>query len=132
MNPIVYPGMVTALAVLLYTLFTMNAGRNRGKHNILAPATSGHEAYERAYRVQMNTLEHMAIFLPGLWLYGYSISHQWAAGIGLVWIAGRVLYAIAYLRDPKTRMPGMLATAGAEFWLLLGGLYGFTLLMLAG
>ena len=99
MNPIVYPGMVTALAVLLYTLFTMNAGRNRGKHNILAPATSGHEAYERAYRVQMNTLEHMAI---------------------------------AYLRDPKTRMPGMLATAGAEFWLLLGGLYGFTLLMLAG
>ena len=56
MNPIVYPGMVTALAVLLYTLFTMNAGRNRGKHNILAPATSGHEAYERAYRVQMNTL----------------------------------------------------------------------------
>ena len=132
MNPIVYPGMVTALAVLLYTLFTMNAGRNRAKHNILAPAIAGHEAYERAFRVQMNTLEHMAIFLPALWLYGYSISHQWAAGIGLVWIAARILYAVAYLRDPKKRLPGMVGTLGSELWLLLGGLYGFTLLMLAG
>lgn len=132
MNPVVYPGMVTALAVVLYALFIMNAGRNRAKHNIVAPAITGHEAYERALRVQMNTLEHMAIFLPGLWLYGYSISHQWAAGIGLVWIAGRMLYAVAYLRDPKSRLPGMVVTLGSELWLLLGGLYGFTLLMLAG
>ncbi len=130
MNTVAFPGVVTALAVLVYTLFTMNAGRNRAKYKIAAPAVTGGEGYERAYRVQMNTLEHLAIFLPSLWLYGYSQSHEIAAYIGLAWIAGRILYGIGYVMDPAKRGPGMLITLGTELWLLLGGLYGFTMLML--
>ena len=95
MNTVAFPGLVTALAVLLYTLFTMNAGRNRSKHQITAPAVTGNEGYERAYRVQMNTLENLAIFLPSLWLYGYSQSYEVAAYIGIAWIVGRLYYGIA-------------------------------------
>ena len=130
MESIAFPGLVTGLAVLLYSLFAMNSGRNRVKHKVIAPAVTGNEAYERANRVQMNTLEHLAIFLPGLWLYGYSLSYQLAAWIGLAWIAGRLVYGIAYLRDPAKRAPGMIVTLVTELWLLLGGLYGFAMLML--
>jgi glutathione S-transferase len=130
MNTVAFPGVVTALAVLVYMLFTMNAGRNRVKHKIVAPAVTGSEGYERAYRVQMNTLEHLAIFLPSLWLYGYSQSYDVAAWIGLGWIAGRVLYGIGYVVDPAKRGPGMFITLGTELWLLFGGLYGFTMLMM--
>ena len=63
MEPL-YPAAVTILALLVYLLATMNCGRNRAKHKIEAPAVTGNETYERAYRVQMNTLEHMACFLP--------------------------------------------------------------------
>ena len=130
MDPIAFPGIVTGLAVLLYSLFTLNSGRNRGKHRVMAPTVTGSEAYERANRVQMNTLEHLAIFLPGMWLYGYALSYQVAAWIGLAWIAGRVVYGIAYLRDPASRGPGMIVTLLTEIWLLLGGLYGFATMML--
>jgi len=35
---------------------------------VKAPAVSGHEMFERVYRVQMNTLELMVLLLPGLYL----------------------------------------------------------------
>ena len=47
-------------------LALMNCGRNRAKHKIAAPAVTDDEEYERAYRVQMNTLEHMVFFLPSM------------------------------------------------------------------
>jgi uncharacterized membrane protein YecN with MAPEG domain len=123
MDPL-YPAAVTLLTLLFYLLVTMNCGRNRGKHKIAAPAITGNEAYERAYRIQMNTLEHMAFFLPSMWLYAWSVSAAWAAGIGLVWIAGRILYALAYYRDPTKRAPGMLITFAAQFVLFIGATIG--------
>jgi len=107
------PALVTLLTVLLLFATTMVTGRARGKYGIKAPATSGHPLYERAYRVQMNTIESSVLFLPTLWLaatYGFS---GWAGIVGLVWVVGRVWYALAYLRDPAQRGPafatGMLA-----------------------
>jgi glutathione S-transferase len=44
------------------------AGRAREKYGIKAPSVTGHENFERAYRVQMNTVEQMVFFLPALWL----------------------------------------------------------------
>lgn len=100
------PALVTLLTVLLLfgTLFVV--GRMRSRHGIKAPATSGHPAFDRAYRVQMNTLEGTVMFLPVLWLaatYGFS---GWAGIAGLVWLVGRVWYAWGYLRDPASRGPG--------------------------
>ena len=43
-------------------------GRARETYGIKAPATVGHEVFERYYRVQTNTVEMMLIFLPVLWI----------------------------------------------------------------
>lgn len=97
------PDLDVLLTVLLLFVVTLNAGRARARYGIKAPATSGHPAYERAYRVQMNTLEHGVIFLPALWLAARLAEPAWAGVLGLVWIAGRVWYVPAYLRDPARR-----------------------------
>jgi uncharacterized membrane protein YecN with MAPEG domain len=130
MEPL-YPAAVTLLAVLLYMLATMNSGRNRAKHNITAPAVTGNETYERANRVQLNTLEHMAIFLPAMWLYAWSVSADWAALIGLVWIVGRIMFAVAYYRDPTKRVPGMVLTFLAQVTLLIGAFIGVGKMLIA-
>ena len=59
---------VTVLAVLLGLYTMMLVGRMRGKHGVQAPAVTGAPEFERAFRVQMNTLEQSVLFLPLLWL----------------------------------------------------------------
>lgn len=111
------PALVTLLNVLLLFGTAWAVGSARGKYAIKAPATAGHPLFERAYRVQMNTLENTVLFLPTLWLaahYGFS---GWAGAAGLVWIAGRVWYALAYLKNPAKRGPGLLV--GMFGWLVV-------------
>ena len=116
--------LVMCLAVIFYTVAAMNVGRLRQKHGILAPACAGHPEFERAFRVQQNTLEQLVLFLPALWLFALLVSAFWGALIGLVWIAGRALYALAYLRAPETRGPGFAIAAMSSLVLLLGALIG--------
>jgi glutathione S-transferase len=59
--------------------------------------------FKRAYRVQMNTLESAAVFLPAMWLYAAFMGDKGAAVGGEVWIVARVWYAIAYQSDPAKR-----------------------------
>ncbi|HZX71965.1 MAG TPA: MAPEG family protein [Rhodanobacter sp.] len=111
------PALVTLLTVLLLFGTVWAVGRARGKYQIKAPAVSGHPAFERAYRAQMNTLEQTVLFLPTLWLaahYGFS---GWAGIAGLVWLVGRVWYAAAYLSDAGKRGPGF--ALGMLAWLVL-------------
>jgi uncharacterized MAPEG superfamily protein len=111
------PALVTLLTVLLLFGTMWVVGHARGKYGIKAPATSGHPAFERAYRVQMNTLEQTVMFLPTLWLaatYGFS---GWAGIAGLVWLLGRAWYALAYLKDPAKRGPGF--ALGMLGWIAL-------------
>ena len=109
------PALVTLLTVLLLLGVTFAVGRARGKYAITAPAVSGHPAFERAYRVQMNTLEGTVMFLPTLWLAANFGFAGWAGLAGLVWLVGRVWYALAYLQDASKRgggfMLGMLGWA---------------------
>jgi len=116
------PALVTLLTVLLLFGTTWVVGSARSKYGIKAPATTGDPAFERAYRVQMNTLEQTVIFLPTLWLaaqFGFS---GWAGIAGLVWLVGRVWYAAAYLKDPARRGPGFtLASLGWVALLLMAG-----------
>jgi len=102
------PALVTLLTVLLLFGTMWAVGRARGKYDIKAPAVSGDPAFERAYRVQMNTLESTVMFLPTLWLaanYGFS---GWAGVAGLIWLVGRVWYALAYLKEAGKRGPGFV------------------------
>jgi glutathione S-transferase len=119
-----YTAAVTLLALLLYLVLTMAVGRARGRYAIKAPAITGHEDFERAHRVQMNTVEQMVFFLPALWLYAVLLSDKGAAVGGLIWVIGRGLYAVSYLGDPAKRGPGMVISMLAQTGLFLGAVYG--------
>ena len=86
------------------------------------PAISGNPDFERVFRVQMNTLEWLPIFLPSLWLFAIYVSDAIAAVLGLVWIAGRILYMIGYAEAAQKRSRGFGIQAGATGALLLGSL----------
>jgi len=120
----IYTAAVTLLALLLYFIVCYVVGQARGKYSIKAPAVTGHENFERAYRVQMNTVENMVFFLPALWLCAVLVSDMGAAIGGLIWVIGRAVYAVAYLNDPAKRGPGMGITALAQIGLFLAAVYG--------
>ena len=119
-----YLAIVTALALLEYQGIGFLVGRARGKYGIKAPATSGHEIFDRTFRVHQNTLEQLVIFLPSLWLFGMYVRPRWGAAIGLAFIVGRVLYVRGYIADPEKRGQGFLIGFVANVLLLLGGLIG--------
>lgn len=114
------PDLVILLTVLLLFAITILTGRARGKYGIKAPATSGHPMFERAYRVQMNTLEQVVAFLPALWLAARWGNPAWAGILGLVWLAGRVWYVQAYMHAPASRgKPFVLALLALVLLILL-------------
>ena len=120
----IYTAAATLLALLLYLVLTMVVGRARTRYGIKAPAITGNENFERAHRVQMNTVEQMVFFLPALWLYAVLLSDKGAAVGGLIWVIGRGLYAVSYLNDPAKRGPGMVISMLAQTGLFLGAVYG--------
>lgn len=117
-----YTALVTLLAVLFYLVTSMQVSRARVKYGVKLPAISGNADFERVFRVQMNTLEWLPIFLPSLWLFAVYVSDAMAALIGLVWIAGRIAYMIGYTRAVSQRGPGFLIQSLATLALLLGAL----------
>jgi len=130
----VLSAFATLLAAgILFVLFGQ-AGRLRSKHNIQAPAMTGHPRFERAVRIQMNTVEQFVIFLPLLWLATiYFRIYGWAPGIlGFVWCLGRIVYAFGYMSSPENRQAGMLITAFANVALLILALYGLLATWIAG
>lgn len=119
-----YVALVTVLALIEFLIFGGLVGRARGKYGVAAPATAGNELFERYFRVQMNTLEQLVLFLPSLWVFASYVSPLSAAGLGVVFIVGRAIYAASYIRDPKSRSLGFALTALPTLALLLGGIVG--------
>ena len=124
-----YVALVTLLLLVQYFVFTLLVGAARGKSGIQAPAVTGDENFERAYRVQMNTLEQLVLTLPALWLSGQYFDPLVAALLGLAFFLGRVLYRAGYVKDPARRGPGfgigLLATlglVGTALWGVIGAL----------
>jgi hypothetical protein len=116
--------IVTLIAIAEFIVFGMKVGASRAKYGVDAPATTGHELFERHFRVHYNTLEQLIVFLPGLWLFGLYIGQSWAAGIGVIYIVGRAIYGVAYVKDPAARGIGMILTVLPCWVLILGGLVG--------
>jgi len=114
--------IVTCLAVAFYFFTSVQVARARAAFGIKAPAISGHPDFERVFRVQMNTLEWMPIFLPSLWLFAIYVGDLYAAGLGAIWIAGRVLYWNGYRQAADKRGTGFAIQATACFALWLGAL----------
>jgi glutathione S-transferase len=115
-----FTALVTCLAVLVYFFSSVQVSRARVKFGVKLPAISGNADFERVFRAQMNTLEWMPIFLPSLWLFAIYIGDPFAAGLGLVWIAGRILYILGYAKAIQKRGPGFLIQSIAAIALWVG------------
>ena len=114
--------IVTLLALFEFVWLGTRVGMARGKFGVSAPATTGNEEFERHYRVHYNTLEQLVLFIPSLWAFGYYVGQFWAAGLGAIYLLGRVIYALAYVKDPASRGLGMLLSVIPCYVMLLGGL----------
>jgi glutathione S-transferase len=117
---------VTVLAVLFVFYTGVNVARMRSKHKISAPAVTGAQEFECAYRVQVNTLEQFVMFLPLLWLAtAYFHMLPWLPAVfGLVWVVGRLIYMQGYMAAPEKRGTGFLITSLGNLGLLLLSIAG--------
>ncbi len=122
-----YTTIIIMLALGQYMYFSTRIGMARGKYDIHAPACTGHEIFERIFRVHQNTLEQLVIFIPAQFAFAWYVSAIWGAVLGLVYIAGRFVYASAYVKDPAKRGPGMLMTFFPNAILVLGAVIGASL-----
>ena len=126
------PALDTALTVVLLLYTASKVGAARSQHGIKAPAISGHPDFERAWRVQMNTLEAAVMFLPSLWLATRYGGQPWLAGVvGLLWILSRTWYAVAYQRDADKRGTPFAMASLFMSALLVWGLLAVLIRMLA-
>ncbi|HKC51398.1 MAG TPA: MAPEG family protein [Myxococcota bacterium] len=123
---------VTLLALLEYVGISVLVSRARGRYGVKAPATSGHEIFERYFRVQQNTVEQLLLFLPSLWIFSSYVSAPIGALLGLVFIAGRAIYLRAYVAEPSQRSVGFLLSFAPSAVMLVGGLVGTALAALRG
>jgi glutathione S-transferase len=119
-----YVDIVTALALLQFIVFGYKVGRARGLYAVKAPAVTGNELFERHFRVQQNTLELLIIFVPGIYLFSRYFSPLVAAGIGVIYLVGRELYAAGYVKEPSKRSAGYGLSFLPTVVLLVGGLIG--------
>jgi len=126
-----WPAIITLLTLVLLIGVAMNVGRYRARYGVAAPATTGHPLFERAYRVQMNTLENAVLFLPALWLAAQWGKPLLVAACGLVWIGARIFYALSYLKDPAKRGPGFGLAFLAVSVLMVIAAKGIVLALLA-
>ena len=119
-----YVAIVTLLALMQFMLFSIQVGSMRMKHGVKAPAITGHDEFERMFRIQQNTMEQLVVFIPALWIYAHLVNPIWGAGIGVVFIIGRFVYRAAYLKDPASRSNGftigVVASSVLMIWSLVG------------
>jgi glutathione S-transferase len=119
-----YVHIIALLAIGQFIYFCILVGKARGQYGIKAPAMTGNEHFERAVRVQMNTLEQLVCFVPALLVAAIYWSPVYVAAVGVVYLVGRTLYQRAYVADPAKRGLGFLLTFLPTTLLVLAGLVG--------
>ncbi len=127
-----YTPIVTLLAVAFYFFLATRVAVAHGKFGVKLPSMSGNPDFERIYRVHVNTLEWMPTFLVPLWLCAIYLSDLAAAVLGLVWIAGRIVYFAGYSRAVEKRLPGFFIQSTVCFLLFLGAAGGVATHALGG
>ena len=116
---------VTLLIVVFYMATVYRVAILRLKLAIKAPVFAGPPVFERACRVQMNTLEQMGILLPLLWIATLNQAPGGYAApiLSFIWLIGRVIYQRGYMANPDSVVRGI-------GW-ALGGVCNLGLLILA-
>jgi glutathione S-transferase len=126
-----YTDIVTALALLQFVWFGIQVAQARGKYGVQAPAVTGNENFERYFRVHQNTLELLIAFVPGMYLFSHYFNPLWAAGLGVVYLIGRQIYSMSYVKDPRSRSAGFGLSVLPTLILILAGMVG-AVMRLAG
>jgi glutathione S-transferase len=119
-----YVQLIIVLALIEFVLFGYAVGGARTRYQVPAPATSGHEVFERYFRAHMNTLEQLVVFLPSIWLFARYINAWIAVALGALFIIGRALYFRGYVQSAQTRHAGFVVSAIPNVTLLVGALIG--------
>lgn len=123
----IYVSIVTSLMLIQLFYFAALTGKARGKYGVKGPAVTGHEVFERHYRVHYNTLEQLILIVPSMWLFAMHVHELAAAGFGVVYLIGRFIYASAYVKDPASRGLGFGLSILPTAILMLGSLIGATI-----
>ncbi|PIB24298.1 hypothetical protein BFP76_03495 [Amylibacter kogurei] len=116
--------LIALLAVFQYLFFGYLVGGQRRDSGLKAPTMTGHDGFERMYRVQMNTLECIVAFLPLLFLAGKYWPPVLVALVGCVYLVGRTIYCRAYFKEPSTRGLGFMLTLASIALLFVLALLG--------
>ncbi len=119
-----YVHIIVLLAIIQLIFFGVLVGQARGKYGVKAPAMVGNEHFERAVRVQMNTLEQLVCFVPAVLIASAYWPQGYVAAAGAVYLVGRFIYWRAYVSDPAKRALGFLLTALPTLLLIAAGLIG--------
>ena len=122
--------IATVLAVLISASTSILVARTRGRVGIQPPVMTGPPELERALRVQGNTLEQFAMFVPSLWLAALYFQGWIPPALGLVWCAGRILYIQRYAAG-KNRFIGFALTIWPTLILALLAIIGIVQAWLA-
>lgn len=107
-----YPLTTLALvaALIVYVWISTNVGRARAQYGVPAPQSGGHPEFDKRYRVQVNTVEQSVLLIPGVLLGAPVIGDVFAGALVAIWAVGRVLFALAYYKDPGKRSLGFALT----------------------
>jgi uncharacterized MAPEG superfamily protein len=116
--------IVVGLALVQFLFFCFAVGKARGTYKVAAPATTGNEMFERYFRVQMNTLELLVIFVPSIVIFGQYFGAYVAVALGVIYLVGRLIYFTSYVKDPKSRSMGYGLSALPVLILLAGSIFG--------
>jgi hypothetical protein len=117
-----YVDVVAMLAILQYLAFGTLVSRARKTYGVKAPAVTGSEAFECAYRVQMNTLELLVALIPALYVSTRYWPAAYVASVGAVYLVGRVLYWRAYVTARERRKLGFVLSIGPVLVLVFASL----------
>ena len=116
--------LLVVLGVCMHIIYlSMMVGKARAAYDIQAPATTGHDMFDRNYRAHINSIEQSVVFFPLLAVCAFSGATTVAAILGAAYLLGRILYAAAYVKEPTKRAAGMILGFLAQIGLLLVGAY---------
>jgi uncharacterized membrane protein YecN with MAPEG domain len=119
-----YVHIVLCLALVQFLFFALAVANARMRYKVAAPAVTGNEVFERYLRVQLNTLEQLVVFIPSILLFAQYQSPYVAAGLGVIFLIGRLVYFLTYVKNPRSRELGFVLTVAPNVALLGGAILG--------
>jgi glutathione S-transferase len=112
-----YTAIVTLLVVAFYFFLATSVAVAHGKFGV---------ACRQRRAIPISSASTASISTP-LWLCAIYLSDAAVAVLGLVWIAGRVLYFTSYRSAVEKRLPGFFIQSTACFLLFIGAVAGLVM-----